>query len=167
MAKPADLYDLDDIAAVFQTLPHCMELGMEGVEIRRGECFLRIEYQDRLVGNPETGVVHGGVVTTLLDTAAGGAAFTLIPLGATLATLDMRIDYLKPATVGRAIMAYAHCYRLTSSIAFVRGVAYHETIDRPIANCAASFMTSSVGFRVDAPGAKAPSTGGAARGSRP
>jgi len=157
-ADDADLYPLDDIGAVFATLPHCNEIGMEGVDIRRGECIVRIDYQDRLVGNPDTGVVHGGVVTILLDTAAGGAAFTLIPRGATLATLDLRIDYLKPATVGRAILAYAHCYKLTRSIAFVRGVAYHETVDEPIANCTASFMTSSVGFRVNAPSSSGPSS---------
>jgi acyl-coenzyme A thioesterase PaaI-like protein len=57
-----------------------------------------------------------------------------------IATLDLRIDYMKPATPERDIFAYAECFKVTKNIAFVRGLAYHTDRNDPIATCAATFM---------------------------
>jgi acyl-coenzyme A thioesterase PaaI-like protein len=56
------------------------------------------------------------------------------------ATLDLRIDYLKPAAPREDIFAKVHCYRATKNIAFTRGMAYQGDIDDPIAHAAGSFM---------------------------
>ena len=55
-------------------------------------------------------------------------------------TLDLRIDYLKAATPGREIFGGAACYKLGHELAFVRGGAYHDTPDDPIATSSAIFM---------------------------
>lgn len=132
---------LDDVAAMMREIAHCRTLGIAVVSVERGSALLRLPYSARFVGDPETGVVHGGVVTTLMDTAGGCASLTLTPEGHTLATLDLRIDYLKPAEAGQDIRGYAECYKRTRNLAFVRGVAYHEDRGDPIANFTACFMS--------------------------
>jgi uncharacterized protein (TIGR00369 family) len=150
--------DLDHLRAVFDAIPHCREMGLRVDDVASGSARMVLAYRDDLIGNPETGVLHGAVVTTLMDTAAGLAAMASVPDGTPVATLDLRIDYLKPATPGEAVIGEAECYRVTSSVAFVRGVAHHGDATAPIANCAASFMLGSAGFapRKDQGGEGAP-----------
>jgi len=135
---------LDLIAADRQLLishiPHAQAIGLRVVDARPDEAWLEVPYSESLVGNPETGVVHGGVITTLLDNAAGTAVILALEEPRSIATLDLRIDYMKPATPGRDIVGYCHCYKVTKNVAFVRGVAYHDAVDDPIATMVATFM---------------------------
>jgi len=62
------------------------------------------------------------------------------------ATLDLRIDYMKPARPHEDVFAYAECYKMTRQIAFVRGVAYQDSEDNPVANAAATFMFTGTGI---------------------
>jgi uncharacterized protein (TIGR00369 family) len=101
---------------------------------------MRLPYHPQLVGNPETGVLHGGAITALIDACCGAAVFMALAKPAFIATLDLRIDYLAPATPGRDVYADIECYKLTRNIAFVRGCGYHDRADDPIAAAAGSFM---------------------------
>ena len=85
------------------------------------------------VGDTETGVLHGGVVTAMLDESCGMAVQLALDGMRAIATLDLRIDYPKPATPGLDIKAHSVCYRVTRSIAFVRATAYQESEDDPVA----------------------------------
>lgn len=85
-------------------------------------------------------MVHGGVITTLLDNAGGTAVIVALEELRSIATLDLRIDYMRPATPGRDIVGYCHCYKVTRNVAFVRGVAYHDRPEDPIATMVATFM---------------------------
>ena len=58
--------------------------------------------------------------------------FCRLPRMEAIATLDLRIDYLKPATIGEDLFARAECYRLTRQIAFVRSVAYQRDPQQPV-----------------------------------
>ena len=98
-------------------------LGLEVVDYAPGRATLRCDYRPELVGDPLTGVVHGGVVTTILDSVCGLACFLGLDEPQAIATLDLRIDYLRPATPARDVLARAECYRATRHIAFVRAVA--------------------------------------------
>ena len=138
--------DLERIVKVFENIPHCRAMGMKVVELRHGKGFMCIDYAKRLVGNPETGVVHGGVITALLDTLGGIVVMSSVPKDTPLATLDLRIDYLRPATPGKRILASAECYKVTDNVAFVRGLAYHDIDGDPIANCTGTYMLGSTGF---------------------
>lgn len=129
-------------AHFFDGVPHIRELGITLVDAGHGEVTLGLPYQKRLIGDPDTGVLAGGVITTLIDSAGGAAVFAALGSFQPIATLDLRIDYLKPATPGRDLLAHAHCYRLTRWIAFVRGVAFHDDRSDPIAHCAATFMAT-------------------------
>lgn len=139
---------LDRLLEVFESIPHCRELGLKVVEFEPGSGTIRLDYQRRLVGNVEFGFVHGGVITTVLDTVAGLAAFSTVDKGISVATLDLRIDYLKPATPEMPIFGYAECYKTTRNVAFARGYAHHGDATDLIANCAATFMLGSAGYSV-------------------
>ncbi len=144
------LYPLESLQATLETLPQIEALGLRCLELGRGHCLFELDYADHLAGNPETGTIHGGVITTLLDSAGGAVAFTIIPQGKSVATLDLRIDYLSQAQRELSIKGFAECYKQTQHVAFVRGYAYQSTADDPIASFSASFMIGSVGFAPDA-----------------
>lgn len=134
--------------AFTQFVPHNHALGLKLEDYGDGVAIFRLPYADHLVGNPETGVLHGGVITTLLDATAGASVFMKTWKPTPIATLDLRIDYLKPATVPLDVRAKATCYKLTRSVAFVRAIAYHDDEDDPIASAAGTFMVSTKGRSV-------------------
>ena len=108
-----------------------------------GEVWTSLEYRPVFVGDTETGVIHGGVVTAMLDETCGMAVQLALDGTRSIATLDLRIDYQKPATPGLDIRAHSVCYRVTRSIAFVRATAYQETLDEPVATATACFMVGA------------------------
>lgn len=120
--------------------PHAEEIGMRIHPADEGTALISIPYSDKLVGDAETGVVHGGVITTLLDTGCGIAAIARTGLAGGIATLDLRIDYMRPARPHRMLWTACECYRVTRSIAFARGVAFDEHRDDPVATAAGAFM---------------------------
>ncbi len=142
--------DLARIVTAFAGIPHCRLLGMRLEEVRRGSGMMSVEWDRKLVGNPRTRVVHSGVVTALLDTLCGLVVMASVPEGTPLATLDLRIDYLRPATPEQTIRATAECYKITTSVAFVRGLAFNESRDDAVAYCAGTFMLGGVGFSATA-----------------
>jgi uncharacterized protein (TIGR00369 family) len=121
-------------------VPHAEELQMFVVEVGQGTALLRLPYDARFIGDPETGVLHGGVITSLLDNACGVAVSSRAGMFGAMATLDLRIDYMKPATPELDVLAFTECYRATKSVAFVRGIAFHTDKADPIATCTAAFM---------------------------
>ena len=138
--------DYDNLAQMFTSaIPHVRELGLQVVELGDEGFTVKVDQQARFIGDPERGVIHGGIVTVLLDTVSGGAIYLAIRRFTPIATLDLRIDYLKPARPKTAIYAKAHCYRVTRNVAFTHGVAYQDSEDDPIAQAAGSFMLSTGG----------------------
>src|SRR5579864_5212565 len=105
-----------------------------------GEAWSSLPYRPVFVGDASTGVLHGGVVTAMLDESCGMAVQLALDGSRAIATLDLRIDYQKPATPGLAICAHSKCTRVTRSIAFVRSTAYQESEDDPVATATACFM---------------------------
>ena len=133
----------EDLQLLVVHVPHARAIGLAVVDAQPGHIWLRVPYADFLVGNPETGVIHGGVITTLLDNGGGAAVMTALDELRAVATLDLRIDYMKPATPGRDILGHCHCHKVTRNVAFVRGTAYHDTPDDPIATAAMTFMVGA------------------------
>src|SRR5262249_21592610 len=126
-------------------VPHNRALGIRVVEVTHGETLFELPYDAKLVGNPDTGVLHGGAITALLDGASGAAVFAAMTDFVPIATLDLRIDYLRPAEVGRAVVCRATCYQTTRNVAFTRAVAYHDDPADPIAHSVGTFMLSTRG----------------------
>ena len=89
---------------------------------------------------PETGVLASGAIVSLIDTASGTSVWVSLKRFLPIVTVDLRIDYLRPAMRGETIVARCECVKLTRRIAFVRGVAHGGDESRPIALSAATFM---------------------------
>lgn len=135
-----DAAELADGGKLLNALPHCRAMGIELLSTAPGEAVLRLPYNEALIGDPETGVIGGGAVTALLDTGCGSAVISAERGILSTATLDLRIDYMRPATPGEAVIARAECYRVTRSVAFARAIAYHSDPNVPIATAAGAFI---------------------------
>ncbi len=126
-------------------------IGAQVVEAVAGRSTMRLPYAPHLVGNPDTGVVHGGVITGLLDHACGMAVGSALgALSSTaggmrgIATLDLRIDYLKAAKPGADITVIAECVKITRQIVFARGRAFQASEDDLIASATGTFIITEL-----------------------
>src|SRR3954469_12388567 len=126
------------------TVPQAAALGFRFVSAGTGRGSIEVPWREDLVGDPDTGVIAGGVVTSLLDHTCGlaitSAAYGAIdgPFGT--ATLDLRIDYMRPAAPRAGITAEAHCYKLTRTIGFVRAEAWGADRSDLVAPARAAFV---------------------------
>lgn len=126
--------------------PYTGLLGMEAVSASDNGCVIALPYRDELVGDPDSGVLHGGAITALMDVCFGFAVYFRIKKFVPMATLDLRIDYLRPAQPHRKVYATASCYKLTQELAFVRGQAYDDLPDNPNDTPTDNPVSTSVGI---------------------
>lgn len=101
---------------------------------------LTLGYDPRLAMDADSGILASGPVVSLMDMATSMAVWCRLGRFSHQATLDLRIDYLRPAARGRTVHGRGECYRLTRRIAFVRGQAHDGDPADPIANVAGTFM---------------------------
>ncbi|MEG3164653.1 PaaI family thioesterase [Sphingomonas sp. PB2P19] len=101
---------------------------------------LALPYAESLIGDPTSGVIASGPIVALMDMAASLGIWAKIGRFKPIATLDLRVDYLRPATPGKTVIGHGECYRLTPSIAFVRGQAHDGDPADPLAHIAGTYM---------------------------
>lgn len=143
--EPIDLDMMN--AALRDFVPHNRALGLTLVAASYTPAMVtvRLPWNPQLIGNPETQVLHGGAITTLLDACCGASVFLRLKQPLPIATLDLRVDFLGRAPAHHHVFARAECYRDTSSVAFVRAVAYVTDPEDPFASAAATFALSTRG----------------------
>lgn len=132
MSKPLHS---DFVAAVTQFMedqvPFNRFLGVKFEHLARGECVLRIPWRDELVGDFSRPAVHGGVVSTLIDTAGGAACFAMLDRPTDrVSTIDMRVDYLR-AAAGEDLLCRAIVVRMGNRVAVARMEVFSGQLDGP------------------------------------
>jgi len=121
-------------------IPYNAELGLRYVENDVGTVVFDLPWHENLVGDPETGVIHGGAISGMFDAALGGAVLCKLEELRRIATLDLRIDYLRPARAGQTVRCFAECHRLTKHIAFARATAHDGDPDDLVATAVGTFV---------------------------
>lgn len=120
---------------------HSEVLGIQTISASKESLTLKLPYSSNLVGDAETGALHGGAIFTLADQASGFSVFShLHPQVRIAPTLDLRIDHMRKSAKDTDLLCTARCYRYTDNIAFTRAVIYENDIDNPVAHAVGSFM---------------------------
>ncbi len=142
-----------DAATAFRTLllqryvdlvRHCAALGMTVDAVDTERVRMRLPCRPEFIGDTEHALLHNGVITSLIDSACGCAVGARIGKPQRIATLDLRVDYLRAATFGADLLCEAECYRLARSIAFVRAQVWQGSAETtPIAHAVAAFILST------------------------
>lgn len=133
----------ENMVNVISLVPWAQEIGMQVNSIERGKVSGKLVWSDHLVADPATGIVHGGVITSLLDNLGGMAVVSALDTFRTTATLDLRIDYMRPAEKGLDIAATAECYHVTKTVAFINARAYHPANEKIIASASGAFALNN------------------------
>ena len=123
--------------------PHMRETGLRitGIDIARGS--MSLPARPEWLGDPGRGLLHTGVLTVLADSTCGLAVGAAMAQRAPYATLDLRMDWLRPAGPDHPVHCEAHCYRISRSVAFVRGEVWQTDRSQPIATVQATFMLAT------------------------
>jgi uncharacterized protein (TIGR00369 family) len=101
---------------------------------------LALPWNETLVGDATTGILASGPIFTLMDMATSLSIWIKSGQFRPQATLDMRVDYLRPAEPGKTVIGHGECYKLTKSIAFIRGEAHDGDPSRPLAHVAGTYI---------------------------
>ncbi|MDT7835909.1 hotdog domain-containing protein [Aquabacterium sp. OR-4] len=123
--------------------PHMRKIGLQATEVGPARGCMQLPDRPAWLGDPARQVLHSGPLTVLADSTCGLAVGAAMRERAPYATLDLRMDYLRPATPGHALLCEAHCFRLTRHVAFVRGEVWQADRAQPLAAVQASFMLST------------------------
>jgi uncharacterized protein (TIGR00369 family) len=134
----------DILPQIMENTPYMKAIGAQFDRLEGDTVSLVLPYRADLIGDPQTGVIAPGVVTGMLDQGCGLAVWARMNEFKPVATLDLRIDYMRPARRGERLRIEAACYKLTKSMGFVRGFAFDETgADDPVAAAQAAFVITT------------------------
>ena len=136
----AGSFDPQSFFAVIRHVGHGRALGLEYRASGEHWIELSLPWREQLVGVTTSGILASGAIVSLVDTAGGASVWMALGGYRPVATIDLRLDYLRPAIKGETVIARCECYKLTRSIAFVRGVAHGGDEARPIAFATGTFM---------------------------
>ena len=136
-------FDPERFFAMARQVGHGRALGMEFRGWGERWTELSLPWREELVGITDTGVLASGAIVSLIDTASGTAVWLALGRFVPLVTLDLRIDYLRPAIAGETVIARSECVKLTRRIGFTRGTAHGGDPERPIALSSGTFMLAA------------------------
>ena len=134
--KELDQARIARIHEAFATVPYAKFLGIELGEMKLGEANLHLEVRDELRQN--RGVMHGGAVASLIDTASAFAVVTQLEPHERVTTTDLTIHYLRPVNKGR-LTATARTIRAGRRL-FVLAVEVIDDQQRLIATAVTTYI---------------------------
>src|SRR5687768_11924548 len=101
---------------------------------------MRMPCRPEFLGDMERAAIHTGAVTTLIDSACGVAVLAHLGTPEPIATLDLRVDYLRASRMHADLVCRAVCFRTTPQIVFVRAEVWQDDPSQPVAVGQAAFM---------------------------
>ncbi len=123
--------------------PHVRECGMLITHIDASGVEASLPFREDWLGDLERQIIHTGIITTLVDSACGAAVLAALGRFEPVATIDLRMDYLRASVRDFPLHCRAECHRLTSHIAFARATVWQTNRDEPVAAAQAAFMRSA------------------------
>lgn len=133
-------FDPERFFELVRKVGHGSALALEYRQSADNWIELALPWREELVGVPEQGIIASGAIVSLLDTCGGASVWMALGHFQPIVTIDLRLDYLRPALRGETVIARCQCYKLTRQVAFIRGTAHGGDIDRPIAQAVGTFM---------------------------
>lgn len=154
MSTPPAAFNAREASRWFFRHGHPGWLGLKFID--QGEDWVELElpWREDLLGDRSRPVLASGPIISLMDMASGMAIWQASGSFAPVATLDLRVDYQRPARERASVRGRVECYRRTRSAAFVRGIAHDGDPDDPVAHVAGVFMTIGGDPRQDNPALK-------------
>lgn len=125
-------------------IPHSGAIGMVAVSATVECAVARLPLQAHFLGDPERGLIHTAIITTLIDSTCGLALFARLGASESIATLDLRVDYLRASRPPDVLWCRAECYRLTDQIAFLRASVWQHDETEPVATAMGAFMRTAI-----------------------
>ena len=141
-AAERDGFDPERFFNFAKRVGHGRALGLDYCGSGPNWIELSLPWREELVGVAESGMLASGAIVSLIDTASGGSVWLALGRFVAIVTLNLRIDYLRPALKGETIVARCECIKMTRNIAFIRGVAHAGDPAKPVAYSASTFMLS-------------------------
>jgi uncharacterized protein (TIGR00369 family) len=120
----------------FASVPYAKFLGLELGELSNGEARIHLDVRDELKQNQ--GVMHGGAVASLIDTASAFAVLMQLEPNERVTTTDLTIHYLRPIVSGR-LTATARIVRGGRRL-FVLSVEVTDDQERLVATAVTSYL---------------------------
>ncbi|NOU03422.1 MAG: PaaI family thioesterase [Novosphingobium sp.] len=139
---PEFVFDPARAATMMTRHGHGGWLGLAYHAHGEGWFELELPWREELVGVAETGVLASGPIISLMDNATSMSVWTLTGRFVPHATLDLRVDYMRAAVPGRSVIGHGECYKLTRTIAFIKGIAHDGDPDDPVAHVIGTFMAT-------------------------
>lgn len=115
-------------------------LNIELLHVESEPIEARVAYRPEFLGDAAAGLWHTSVATALADSACGLAVFLALPGFEAIATLDLRMDYLRPAVADQDLYVVAECHHVTRSAIFAHATIHQGDGERPTARCTAVFV---------------------------
>lgn len=149
-APPSDpaRFDPARAAPLLTAMSHNGWLGLRYRDHGTDWVELELPWRPELVGEEDREVLASGPIVSLMDMASGLAIWTRTGNFRPIATLDLRVDYTRPATPRGSVFGRATCYRITRSAAFVQGIAHEGDPEDPVARVQGVFMSIASDPRV-------------------
>jgi uncharacterized protein (TIGR00369 family) len=110
----------DVLRIMEEQVPFNRLLGIKGESASNGRAVLVLPVRAEHVGDPRRPALHGGVLSSLIDTAGGVAAWSVLGPHESVSTVDLRVDYLEPAALGGPLRAEAELVRKGNRVCHVR-----------------------------------------------
>lgn len=116
-----------------ERIPFNRVLGIEVREVAVGRAVLAVPFRDELIGDPDRPALHGGVLSAVADTAGGCAVWTQVRETDRISTIDLRVDYLRPARLEELVVV-ATVLRVGNRVGVANVLLFHPSApEAPVA----------------------------------